>query len=68
MAEALELGDESSGLAFGVAFAEVVAAEVAVELAGGEHVPEAQMIECLTAPSARPWPIRGRSRWYWAWR
>jgi len=37
--EALELGDEASGLALGVAFAVVVAAEVAVRLAGGEHVP-----------------------------
>src|SRR5262245_65125905 len=27
---------------------------------------QAQMIECLTAPMARPWPRRGRSRRYWA--
>jgi hypothetical protein len=33
------VGDEASGLAFWVAAAEVVAAELAVELAGGEHVP-----------------------------
>ena len=39
MAKALELGDEPSGLSFWVAFAVVVAAEVAVRLAGGEHVP-----------------------------
>ena len=36
---AFELGDEAAGGAFGVAAAEVVAAEVAVELAGCEHVP-----------------------------
>ena len=39
VSECFELGDEASGLAFGVAFAEVVAAEVVVGLAGGEHVP-----------------------------
>ena len=33
MAEAFELSDEPSGLAFGVSFAEVVAAEVSVQLA-----------------------------------
>lgn len=37
MAEAFELGDQSLGLAFGVAFAEVVAAEIVVELAGVER-------------------------------
>src|SRR5829696_5133431 len=40
MSEAFELGDEASGVAFGVAVGEVVAAEVAVGLAGGEHVPD----------------------------
>src|SRR5215207_3146356 len=39
VAEGLELGDEAAGVAFGVAALEVVAAEVAVGLAGGEHVP-----------------------------
>jgi hypothetical protein len=39
---ALELGDEASGLALGVAAGVVVAAaaEVFVKLAGGEHVPD----------------------------
>src|SRR5215207_7982201 len=40
VSEAFELGDEASGLAFGVAVGEVVAAEVAVGLAGGQHVPD----------------------------
>src|SRR5579875_2942616 len=39
VSESFELGDEPSGLAFGVAAGEVVAAEVVVDLAGGEHVP-----------------------------
>ncbi|MGI8557912.1 MAG: hypothetical protein ACR2ND_06340, partial [Solirubrobacteraceae bacterium] len=39
MSERFELGEESFGDAFGVALAEVVAAEVGLELAGGEHVP-----------------------------
>src|SRR3954454_12284129 len=39
VAEGLELGEEALGGAFGVAALEVVAAEVAVGLAGGEHVP-----------------------------
>ena len=39
MPERFELGDEALGGAFGVAALEVVAAEVSVELAGGEHVP-----------------------------
>src|SRR3954449_5429628 len=38
--EAFELFDEALGLAFGVALGEVVGAEVAVGLAGGEHVPD----------------------------
>src|SRR3954452_7361767 len=37
--EGFELGDESLGVGFGVAALEVVAAEVVVGLAGGEHVP-----------------------------
>ena len=40
VAEALELFDEALGLAFGVALGEVVGAEVAVGLAGGEHLPD----------------------------
>jgi hypothetical protein len=40
VAEALELGDEASGGALGVAASEVVAAEVAVGLCGAEHVPD----------------------------
>jgi RNA-directed DNA polymerase len=39
VAEALELRDEAFGLAFGVAAGVVVAAEIGVDLAGGEHVP-----------------------------
>ena len=39
MSERFEAFDEALGFAFGVAALEVVAAEVAVELAGGEHVP-----------------------------
>jgi len=40
VAEAFELFDEALGLAFGVALGELVGAEVAVGLAGGEHVPD----------------------------
>ena len=39
MPELLEVGDEPSGLAFGVALGEVVAARILVDLAGGEDVP-----------------------------
>jgi hypothetical protein len=39
VSEGLELGDEAFGGAFGVAAGEVVVAEVAVGLAGAEHVP-----------------------------
>lgn len=60
LAESLESGDEAFDLAIGVAEAEVVAAGIAVQLAGLEHVSS----ECLTVPSARLWPRRGRSRWY----
>jgi hypothetical protein len=35
----LKLGDEALGRAVGVAFLEVVVAEIAVGLAGGEYVP-----------------------------
>src|SRR3954454_15000241 len=40
VAEAFELFDEALGLAFGVALREEVGAEVAVGLAGREHVPD----------------------------
>jgi len=39
VAEALELGDEALGGLLRVAAGEVVAAEVGVDLAGGQHVP-----------------------------
>src|SRR4051812_38732682 len=39
LSEAFELGEEASDLAFGVASLVVIAAEVAVGLAGAEHVP-----------------------------
>ena len=39
MPERFKLSDEVFGGAFGLALAEVVVAEVAVELTGGEHVP-----------------------------
>ncbi len=39
VSEALELGDEALGLAVGIPAGVVVAAEVGVELAGGQHVP-----------------------------
>src|SRR5262245_51968469 len=39
VSEPFELRDEPSGLAFGVAAGEVVAAEVVVDLARGQHVP-----------------------------
>src|SRR5947207_15733408 len=39
VSEAFELGDEAAGLALWVLTGEVVPAEVAVGLAGGEHVP-----------------------------
>src|SRR5215204_7681894 len=50
VSEAFELGDEASGLAFGVAVGEVVAAEVAVGLAGGEHVPDRADHRVLDGP------------------
>ena len=49
------MGDEPSGLAFGVALGEVVAARIAVELAGGEDpCPE------FRSWWARGWALRGR--------
>src|SRR3954451_14358597 len=50
VSEAFELFDEASGLAFGVAVGEVVAAEVAVGLAGGEHVPDRDQDRVLDGP------------------
>ncbi len=44
MSELFELGDEASDLALGVAAAEVIASELAIELAGG-MCQQAQMIE-----------------------
>jgi hypothetical protein len=66
VAEAFELGDEALGGLFGVAAGEVVAAEVVVDLAGGEHVPDGDDDRVLAEPSAFLWPRRGRSRVYWA--
>ena len=40
VSESFELGDEAFGLACGVAVGEELAAEVAVDLAGGEDVPD----------------------------
>ncbi len=45
MSERFELGDEALGGLLWVAFAEVVAAEVVVELAGGEGEVEAAVLE-----------------------
>jgi hypothetical protein len=66
VAEALELGDESCGDPFGVAFAVVVAAEVVVELAGGEHVPAGDQDRVFDRAEGFLWPRRGRRRAYWA--
>src|SRR5438034_8154766 len=63
VAEALELGDESAGGAFGVAAGEVVATGFAVELAGGEHVPTGDEDRVLdgaegaAVPAARAQPL-----------
>ena len=60
MSEAFELGDEALGLTLGIAAAEVVAAEVAVGLAGREHVPAGaddrvlDGAECPAVADARP--------------
>ena len=51
MPECLELGDEASGLAFGVAAAEVVAAEVACRLSG--HAPRSQLHGILACSSQK---------------
>jgi len=50
--EALDLFDEVPGLAFGVTVSEVIGAEVAVGLAGGELCQVAVGNECLTAARA----------------
>ena len=67
MAEGLELGDKPFGDAFGIALAVVVAAEVVVELAGAEHVPEVAQDRVLdraerflvTAPRLEPLVLGG---------
>ena len=64
MSERFELGDDASGLAFGVAAAEVVAAEVAVKLAGGERVPRAgpdKRVLALVHDNARYVKLTGAS-------
>jgi len=66
VAEALELGDESFGESFGVAFAKVVTAEVVVELAGAQHVPDDADDRVLDGARAFLWPRRGLSLAYWA--
>src|SRR3954468_18954103 len=66
VSEAFELGEQAFGLAFGVTAGEVVAAEVAVGLAGGEHVPDGgddRVVEgaeraCVTASWLQP-PVLG---------
>jgi hypothetical protein len=55
LSEAFELGDEALDLALGVAALVVVAAEVAVGLAGREDVPVGD--EC---PVSRKWDGSGR--------
>ena len=66
MAERFELGDEALGDPLRIAPAEVLAAELAVELPVESMCQTATSIECLTASRAFLWPRRGRSRWYWA--
>src|SRR5215216_3612434 len=58
-----ELLDESAGLAFGVAVDEVVGAEVAVALAGVEHLPDRAEQHVLDGTECAFWPRRGLSRW-----
>src|SRR5215210_2464013 len=53
LAEAFELGDEASDVAVGVALAEVVGAEIVVELAGGEHVPAGHDDRVMSRPEQR---------------
>lgn len=65
MSEGLELGDESFGDAFGVAFAEVGAAEVGVELAGSEHVPardQDRVLDCAECFHVAAAGLSGRMR------
>ena len=66
VSECLELGDQPFRRFLGVAALEVVAAEVAVELAGCEHVPAGADDRVLDGAEGFLWPRRGRSRWYWA--
>ena len=68
MAERSSCGDEAFGRAFGVAALEVVAAEVAVGLAGGEHVPVGDEHRVLDGAERAAVPDPGLRRWYWAWR
>jgi len=74
VSESFELGDEAAGGAFGVAAAVVVAAEVAVELAGCEHVPagaEDRVLDraeraAVATPRAEPLVLGGEvdiARW-----
>jgi hypothetical protein len=53
---------EASRLLVGVEAGEVVAAGIAVDLAGVSMCQQATMIECLTAAIARFCPRRARSR------
>jgi hypothetical protein len=66
VSEPFELLDESAGLAFGVAVDEVVGAEVAVALAGVEHLPDRAEQHVLDGTECAVWPRRGLSRWYCA--
>jgi hypothetical protein len=66
VSEGFERGDEALGGAFGVAAGEVIPAEVAVGLAGLEHVPVGGQDRVLDGASARPWARRDLRRWYWA--
>jgi len=45
VAECFELRDESFGDALGVAFAEVIAAKVVVQLSGRQHVPAGEGVQ-----------------------
>ena len=59
MAEALELSDEALGGLGGVAAGEVVAPEVVVSSPLVSMCQQAQIIECLTVPSALACPSWG---------
>jgi hypothetical protein len=65
--EFLEFGHETFGCAFGVAALEVVAAEFAVGLAGGEHMPVGDEHRVLHGAERTAVADSG-SGWYWAWR